>query len=637
MSRSDGAAISVTILLRLMGYLKRHVPASIGVYVSLAVLTAVNLAVPVLMKNIVDRGILHGDYQFVEGMVLLIVGITLAKNLFTFLQGYLLEVVSQGIAFDLRNELYEHLQNMSFSYYDQAQTGQLMTRATSDVDQLRFFMGRGLLMGVTTVVMLVFIAVMLIRLEPLLAVLSLITVPALIWVSIRFGTIIQPVFTKIQQQFASVTTVLQENLAGIRVVKAFTREPYEIAKFDRENDQLFEINVTVTKLFAAFMPVMGLVAGIGTIIVLWYGGQLVIDGRMSLGTLVAFNTYLGLLVMPVSMVGWVIQSQARAIASGRRVFEILDVQSDVQERAGALTLPPLRGEVEFDHVGFHYLANEPVLQDVSFTAAPGEVIALLGATGSGKSTIINLLPRFYDVTAGRILVDGHDVRDMTIESLRRQIGIVLQETTLFSGSIRENITYGVPDATDERVVAAATAAVAHDFIGAFPEGYDTPVGERGVTLSGGQKQRIAIARALLMDPRVLILDDSTSSVDADTESQIQEALAVLMKGRTTFVIAQRLTTIRDATQILVLEGGRIAARGTHLELLRESELYAQIYDLQLATQETGRGGDEARGRVGEGATVHKNEPASRVVPSAPARPLASSPPRPIPPSAERPG
>jgi ATP-binding cassette subfamily B protein len=393
-------------------------------------------------------------------------------------------------------------------------------------------------------------------------------------------------FLRVQQQFGVMTSALQENIAGSRVVRAFAQEARENERFEAELQELFERNIRATRLWALSYPLTLMVSGLGLLAVLWFGGYRVLTGALTIGTLVAFNRYLIMLSEPVRWLGFVVNRIARAIASGERIFETLDTKSDIVEKQGALDLRPMRGEVTFDDVSFAYPgARRDALSDVTFTAHPGERVALLGPTGSGKSTIINLLPRFYDVTAGRILVDGHDIRDLTLESLRSQIGTVLQETFLFSTTVRENIAYGRRDATFEQIVAAAKAARAHDFIMAMPKGYDTVVGERGVNLSGGQKQRVAIARALLMDPRILILDDATSSVDSETEYQIQQALETLMEGRTSFVIAQRLSTVKEADQILVLEDGRIVERGTHIELLQRGGYYAEIYDLQLRDQE----------------------------------------------------
>lgn len=386
-----------------------------------------------------------------------------------------------------------------------------------------------------------------------------------------------------QQKLSALNTILQENLAGIKVVKAFTREKSEQAKFQRSADALMNQQILIARVFSFMFPIIFLVAGLGQGSALYFGGQQIINNTLTIGEWQEFSLYLIFLFVPLAQFGFIITQFGQAMASAARIFEILDAKSDVTDKPGAISLPPVVGEIKFENVGFRYFGSgDSVLDQVDFEAKPGQTVALLGATGSGKTTIINLLPRFYDPTEGRITIDGHDLREVTLESLRAQIGIVLQETTLFTGSIRDNIAFGRPDATMEDITAAAKAAAAHDFITSFADGYDTSVGERGTTLSGGQKQRVAIARALLLNPRILILDDSTSSVDVQTETQIQSALDKLMKDRTSFVIAQRISTVINADLILVMDKGRIVARGKHADLLEDSEIYADIYNSQLS-------------------------------------------------------
>ncbi|MCL6431860.1 MAG: ABC transporter ATP-binding protein/permease [Anaerolineae bacterium] len=568
-------------LLRLPRYLRRHWRSAVGAYVSLVVVTASNLVMPSLVRYAIDLGIGSGRVTLLLWIALGIVAVACVRAVFAFLQGYLSERASQGVAFDLRNALYDKIQRLSFSYHDRTQTGQLMTRATSDVETVRFFCGMGLLQLTNTVVMTLGTSAILFVTDWRLALLSLSITPLLLVVVVRFSRKVHPIFMGIQQELARLNTILQENLVGVRVVKAFAREPFERQRFGQQNLTLFAQNLRASRAFATVFPIMNTLSGLGTLFILWYGGRQVAAGQLSLGQLVAFNTYLLLLLMPLRMLGPLLGLATRASASAQRVFEILDAPLEISDAPHARPLPPIKGRVAFENVSFAYFSGQKVLDGVSFVAEPGQVVALLGATGSGKTTIINLIPRFYDATEGRVTIDGYDVRDVTLESLRRQIGIVLQESMLFGGTIRENIAFGVPDASLDDIIAVAKAAHAHDFIMSFPQGYDTPVGERGVTLSGGQRQRIAIARALLLDPRILILDDSTSSVDVETEYQIQQALRTLMKGRTSFVIAQRLSTVRHADLILVLDRGRLVARGTHEELIRESGIYAEIYDLQL--------------------------------------------------------
>ena len=569
-------------LARALSYLKRYWLTTLGAYVSLILATALMLSIPILLQGLIDRGITAGDMTVIVTLSLAMMGVALVRAVFSFLQGYLSEKASQSVAYDMRNDLYARIQSLSFSYHDRAQTGQLMTRATNDVDLVRMFTGMGFLMMLNAIVMLVGSLTILFVMNWQLALAIMLLMPLAMGLFVIFGRRVRPVFSRIQKKVSALNTVLQENLAGIRVVKAFAREPYEAERFGQTNLELLDENLRVGKMFAGMFPTVFLILNLGTLVVIWFGGYQVISDHLTLGELVAFNSYLMMVMFPIGILGMIVTMISRASASAERVFEILDAQSEVVERPDAAPLPAIQGQVTFDHVSFCYFGvGEYVLQDVSFTAEPGQTVALLGATGSGKSTIINLIPRFYDVTEGAVLIDGHDVRNVTIEGLRSQIGIVLQETTLFAGTIRDNVAFGKPDATMDEVVAAARAAEAHDFIIEFPEGYDTAVGERGVTLSGGQRQRIAIARALLLDPRILILDDSTSSVDLETEYRIQQALDKLMAGRTSFVIAQRIATVLNADEILVLERGRVVARGIHEELLRDSPIYAEIYYSQL--------------------------------------------------------
>ena len=513
---------------------------------------------------------------------LFIVGFAVLRGVFSFLQAYWAERNSQAVAFDLRNDLYAKIQRLSFSYHDQNQTGQLMIRATDDVEKLRLFLGQGLLQLVGAIVLLTATLIILFTTNSQLALAAIWILPVALIMFIFFGTISQPLFAKVQQKLSALNTILQENLAGIKVVKAFTREKSEEVKFKVAADDLMGQQIVIARLFTFLMPLVFLVANLGQASMLYVGGKEIILGTLTLGEWQEFSMYLMYIFFPVAQLGFIITQFGQAAASATRIFEILDAKSDVTDKPGAIDLPQVNGNINFENVTFRYVGGgEPVLDKVSFEAKPGQTIALLGATGSGKTSIINLLPRFYDPTDGRITIDGHDLRDVKLESLRAQIGIVLQETTLFSGSIRDNIAFGKPEATDQEIIAAATAAAAHEFIMSFPDGYNTPVGERGTTLSGGQKQRVAIARALLLNPRILILDDSTSSVDLGTEAIIQTALDKLMKGRTSFVIAQRISTVMNADQIIVLDKGKVVAIGKHADLLEDNEIYAEIYTSQL--------------------------------------------------------
>jgi len=569
-------------LWRSLGFLKRYWLLAVGAFLGLFISTATRLAIPRLTQTIIDNGIGARRLDIVIWAATGTVGLAVAGSVFTFLQGMLSARTAQGIAYDLRNQLYAKIQSLSFSYHDRAQTGQLLTRATSDVDVVRMFVGMGFVQLLSAVLMMVGSIVLLFVTDWQLALIILVLVPLTFGVFGFFASKARPLFKRIQQRLADLNTVLQENLAGVRVVKAFAREPYEAQRYALANQNLFDLNLVVGRLFAGAIPLIFLIANLALLAVYWVGGLQTIAGNLSVGRLVAFSNYMLMAFFPMLMLGMIMAMISQAGASAERVFEILDAQSEVVEKPDAIELGSIQGRVAFEDVGFRYFSGgELVLQDVSFTAEPGQTVALLGVTGSGKSTIVALIPRFYDVSDGQVTVDGHDVRDVTLESLREQIGVVLQETTLFSGTIRDNIAFGQPDAPLEDVIAAATAAEAHDFILDFADGYDTVVGERGVTLSGGQKQRIAIARALLLDPRILILDDATSSVDYETEYRIQQALERLMEGRTSFVIAQRIATVLNADQILVLERGEIVARGTHEELMETSPIYVEIYCSQL--------------------------------------------------------
>jgi ATP-binding cassette subfamily B multidrug efflux pump len=447
---------------------------------------------------------------------------------------------------------------------------------------VRMFLGQGLLLSLQALVLLVGTLVILLTTNVKLTLVAIPVLPLALAIFMVFGGVAQPLFTELQKRLSALNTILQENLAGIRVVKAFARETEEQKRFDASADSLLRQNLRISAIFSVIFPITFLIANLGQAAVLYAASYQIVGKTLTLGQWQEFSLYLAYVFLPLGQLGFIITLMAQAGASSTRIFEILEAKNEVEDKPDAIDIAKIQGRVVFDQVSFRYFkSGEYVLQDVSFEAQPGQTVALLGATGSGKTTIINLLPRFYDATEGRVMVDEHDVRDLKLNSLRSHIGIVLQETTLFTGTIRDNIAFGRPDASMDDVIAAAQAAAAHDFIVSFPDGYDTPVGERGTTLSGGQKQRIAIARALLLNPQILILDDSTSSVDVATEYQIQKALDSLMKGRTSFVIAQRISTVLNADQILVLDKGHIAARGTHEELMEQSPIYVEIYNSQL--------------------------------------------------------
>ena len=535
---------------------------------------------PLTMDQLTEQAV-SAEGPIYWAMVFIVV-FSLARGLFAFAQAFLAQKVSQDLAFDFRNELFEKIQRLSFSYHDRNRTGQLMIRATDDVEKLRMFIGQGMLLAVQSIVLLIGSLAVLAFTNLSLTLIILPVLPVALILFMVFGRVAQSLFGEIQRRLSTLNEILQENLAGIRVVKAFVREREEQDRFDNAAERLMDQHIRVSKIFSFLFPFIFLISNLGQAAVVYWGGRQILFDTLTLGEWQKFSLYLIYVFFPVGQLGFIVAQMSQASASAKRIFEILDAENEVTDKPGAQPMSQVQGRVRFTDVTFRYFnSTDPVLQSVSFEAQPGATVALLGGTGSGKTTIINLIPRFYDVSEGQVLIDDWDVRDVTLDSMRRQIGIVLQETNLFTGTIRDNIAFGRPDATDAEVEAAAMAAAAHDFIVSFADGYQTAVGERGTTLSGGQKQRVAIARALLTDPRILILDDSTSSVDVATEVLIQNALDRLMVGRTSFVIAQRISTVVNADQILVLDRGRIVDRGNHEELMRTSAIYTDIYHSQL--------------------------------------------------------
>ncbi len=571
---------------RLLKYLTRYPRWITLAVLSMLGMVGMTFVIPWITRYVIDVAIIEQQWHLLLPLAGGVVAASVVHGLFVFGQRFFCAYLGQSVIYDLRNQLYRHLHRLPFSFYDTAQTGELMSRVTQDVEMMRRFLGFGVVNILRSVLMFVGTLFFLFYINFRLTLLILITIPPLMILIRVFSRQVRPMYRKMQRRLADLTSVLQENVAGIRVVRSFAREEHEIEKFSGVNRAYLDQNIATVRMRAFFFPMMFMIPQMGTALILWYGGREVIAGVMTLGWLVAYNQYVGRLLGPLRMLGWLVNMSEMAIASGRRVFDILDTESEIREKPDAVHIPVLRGQVEMKDLWFRYADSENwVLQGVALRAEPGERVALLGATGSGKSTLINLIPRFYDAQRGRVLIDGHDVRDLTLESVRRNIGMVMQEPFLFSAPIRENIAYGRPDASSEEVEAAARAAQIHDFIQTLPEGYDTVVGERGVGLSGGQKQRVAIARALLLNPPILILDDSTSSVDAETEHLIQLALEQLMHGRTSFIITQRLSSIRHADQILVLEGGRVVQRGSHEKLSSQQGIYREIYELQHKGQD----------------------------------------------------
>ncbi|MHB0987229.1 MAG: ABC transporter ATP-binding protein [Bellilinea sp.] len=572
------------VLWRVYGYLRPYWKQTLGAYASLLVILGLNTLIPQFIRWIIDTGVEGNQPKVLTWSVLALLGLTLVKGVLNYFEGTLSEVASQNVAFDLRNAIQKKLTQLSFSFHDQSETGELLSRAVQDVERIRFLTGRATIRILDGALLLIVTAVIMLVMDWKLGLLVLVTMPVLVYRALHFGSRFRPLSLLLQKQMAGLTTAVEQNLRGMREVKAYVQEDAEIERFDSENDRWFELSARSAQMQAVNLPLLFLTANMGTVAIILYGGSQVINGQLTIGQIIAFITYLGQLIEPVRRLGMIIPSVAIAGSAAERIFDTLDTVSEVRDEPEAVPLGEIKGDVVFEAVSFSYGAKK-VLNNIDFTVRAGQTVALLGSTGSGKSTIISLIPRFYDPTEGRILIDGSDVRKATLHSLRSQIGIVMQDATLFAGSFRENIAFGSETATEADIASAAQAAQAHEFIIRSPQGYDTRIGERGVTLSGGQRQRLAIARALLLDPKILILDDATASVDAETEHLIQLAFQNLIRGRTTFVIAHRLSTVRNADLILVMEKGRISASGTHETLLVSSRLYSEIYNRQLVRKE----------------------------------------------------
>jgi ATP-binding cassette subfamily B multidrug efflux pump len=581
---------------RLAGYAAPHWRTFLLATLTLICLTGLGMVGPYLSRLLVDEVLVGGRRELLLQLCLAVLLVAVGRGVCRYAKGYWIEEVGQHVIHDLRVGLYAHLQRLPFQYYDQARTGELMSRLTGDVEAVRHLISNGILNLFDSMLTFVMVAIILFRTNWQLTLICLSVSPFLVWCVMRFDRTIRPAHTRIRQQFASLSSVLQENITGVRVVKAFAREEYEIEKFDGENRELWSRHVYSADVAAKYFPIMDLLGSLSSMVVVWYGGLQVIRGGLSLGQLVAFSSYIWSLIWPLRSLGYLVNLLEQALTAAERLFEIMDVRPAIASPPEA-HCAPLTGHVQFVDVSLHY-GNEYVLHEINLDIPPGTTVALVGGTGSGKSSLINLIPRFYDVSSGQVLVDGVDVRDWDLEVLRRGIGIAPQETFLFSDSLRGNIAFGREDAPLEQVIAAAEVAQAAEFIAELPDGYETMVGERGVGLSGGQKQRVAIARALLVDPRILILDDSTSSVDMETEFAIQQGLQRVMEGRTTFIIAHRLSTVKQADLILVLEQGRIVGRGTHEELLENNPIYREIHDVQFKDQEKLREMMQATGTEG---------------------------------------
>ncbi len=571
-------------ILKLRRFIIPYWKQSLLALVMLTAVVFMDLAIPRLIQAIIDRGILQKDMQFVLNTTLIMLGITVLSTILAIGNNLFSVRVGEGFGRDLREALFLKIECFSFGNLDRLQTGQLMVRLTSDISMMQRIIRIFIRIGTRAPLLMIGSIILMVTTSPRLALaifpLLIVMGVVIVW----FISRTQPLFLAVQQKLDTLNTVLQENIAGVRVVKAFNRNEHETERFFGTNQDFADQNIRVMQFMAFLMPGLGFLINIGIVVVIWVGGVQAIGGQLSLGEIVAFTNYLLTTMTPLVIMSNLAQVLSAANASAGRINIVLETEADINDLPQALQLPAeSRGRVAFEQVCFSYNqdCSEPVLSNINLAAEPGETVAILGSTGSGKTTLINLIPRFYDVTQGRVTIDGQDVRSLSQDSILAQVGIASQETVLFSGTVRDNIRYGQPDADDEAVIEAAQAAQAHDFILELPHGYDTHVEQRGVNLSGGQKQRIAIARALLLQPKILILDDSTSAVDVETEVKIQEALDQIMRGRTSFIVAQRISTVLNADKIVVLDRGKIMAIGTHLELMETSQIYQEIYHSQL--------------------------------------------------------
>lgn len=579
------AGPGLKVLRRPLGYLRSHLLMVTGALFSVLVVMLANLAGPLIIRHAIDDGIGQHDSHALALSLGILLALAALRGVFGFLHVYLGERVSHQVAYQLRDELFAKVQRLSFSYFDRNETGQLLTRLTNDVDQVRAFLGSGVVQIVQSLVMFLISVVVILVLDWKLALVTLFMLLPIVWLLGRFTGTIGPLFGRLQHLAGQMNTLMRESLAGVRIVRTFGRQAHEAERYDVVNQGVLEQAIAASRAGSNTFPIVMLFANLGTLAIVGLGGWEVMGGQLTIGTLLAFTNYLGFLLMPIMTLGFSAMILSRASVSAGRIGELFDAPLDVTDHPDAVELPPINGDVSFEQVTFRYPGGEqPVLTDLTFSVKAGETVAVVGMTGSGKSTLAHLVPRFYDATSGHVRVDGMDVRDVRLASLRGQIAIVLQEPLLFGGTIADNVAFGRPSASRQEIEQAAKAARADDFIRALPDGYDTLIGERGVGLSGGQRQRIAIARALLVDPRLIILDDSTSAVDAETEAAIQSSLDRLMRDhrRTCLVIAHRFSTVREADRILVLHQGRLVAQGTHDELMSTSPVYQDIVGTQLS-------------------------------------------------------
>ena len=573
------------IFKRIFQYSAKYRTKVIFAILMLILLIGINLVMPHISRILIDDVIKGNQRHLLPALLVALISASIIKSISMYIRGILFEGYAQDCIYDLKNDMYTHLQELPFSFYDDNRVGELMSRMTGDLEGIRMFLAAGIPVLLENVIYFFGTAIILLSMNVELAIVTLIITPLIAYAAYRFNRIIRPKFSEIREQQAVLNTAAQENISGVRVVKAFAREDHEIDKFEAENKKNQTLNINASHVWGTYFPIMDFISGACLVILIWVGGRMVSTGELSLGTIVAFNGYLWMLIMPMRMLGWIINMMAQAVTSGKRVFDILDTGSTIREKEIPHDPKELQGEVSFENVSFRYKAQS-ILKDINFHAPAGSTIAIMGATGSGKTSIINLIERFYDRTKGTILVDGVDIKDWNLRRLRSEIAIIMQETFLFSDTIEGNILYGKTDATREEVIEAAKAADAHEFIMEMPLGYDTVIGERGTGLSGGQKQRIAIARAIIKNPGILIMDDCTSAVDMETEHKIQKALDEVQKNRTTFVIAHRVSSVRNADEILILEDGRIVERGNHHQLMDLGGLYHDMVKQQYKDLDT---------------------------------------------------
>ena len=568
-------------LSKLLRYGLRHRIYLSGAFFTMIATTVSSMAVPYMLGTAIDEAIGNGTRSTVIFIALGVILVSILRGILSFGQSYLAEALSQKATFDLREDFFKKLQSLSFGFYDQQQTGNLMSRATADIEAVRMFISMGLVRGISIFVMRVSVISIMSYENWRLALVCFIFMPPIIWRAVLMSRKLRTTWMEVQSETGKLTAVLQENVTGIKIVKIFGAAKYEQNKFGEKARKLADLSYKAAKLFAVQGPLMTFIFTLSTAAILFVGGYELNAERITAGGLASFIFYMAMLAMPIRMMGWLINTYSRAQSAGDRIYEVLDAESGIKDKTDAVEIKRVQGRVEFHKVSAGYNTTDSVVDGLEFSANPGQIVAIMGAPGSGKSTLVHLIARFYDVNKGKITIDDIDIRDIKITSVRKNVGVVFQDVFLFAASIKENIAYGLEDVTIEKIIAVSKIAHLHEFIEGLPQGYDTLVGERGVTLSGGQRQRLAIARTLLLDPPILILDDSTSSVDSKTESEIQRALESVMKNRTVFVIAHRATTISQANSIIVLEKGKIVERGTHDELLKLKGTYHRIYNHQI--------------------------------------------------------